>query len=396
MSDNTILFQHLFNKSFNHLFILLKQLTMKRILTFLGIIFYTITISNAQVAAFDFQGLLGDEVSDNADVVDSDINSPVTITRGGVTASANGGRFTSTNWPVATSPDLAKYLEFTLTPIMDASVTVSSIDMKHRRSGTGPINFQLRSSKDGYALPIGGVITITDVTTNNTSAFTSLGITSTSSVTFRIYAYSAEATGGTWGPGDAAVGNDLVVNGTAALLPVELKSIKVSKKNAAAQLSWQTATENNNSHFDIERSNDGVKFSKLEAVKGHGTTNVVQDYTFMDDAPLKNINYYRLRQVDFDGKETISKTVSINFEGKGQAKAKVYPTLVKDVVNIEFSQDTKSELSVRDLTGRVILTQNTPEGINVGTLNLSSLNSGMYILSIRSNEGVETVKIQKY
>ena len=214
-------------------------------------------------------------------------------------------------------------------------------------------------------------------------------------ITLRIYGYNGAGnpTAGTanWRIDDLS----LTLTVDAAILPVELKNIKVSKKNAAAQLSWQTATENNNSHFDIERSNDGAKFSKLEAVKGHGTTNVVQDYTFTDDAPLKNINYYRLRQVDFDGKETISKTVSINFDGKGQGKAKVYPTLVKDAVNIELAEDTKAEISVRDLMGRVIITQNT-EGVANSTLNLSSLNSGMYLLSIRSNEGVETVKIQKY
>ena len=187
----------------------------------------------------------------------------------------------------------------------------------------------------------------------------------------------------------------MTINGTAALLPVELQSIKVSKVKSTNILLWQTATENNNSHFDIERSNDGVKFSKLNAMKGHGTTNIVQDYTFTDDSPLKSINYYRLRQVDFDGKETVSKTVSINFEGKSQNKAKVYPTLVKDVVNIALSEDTKAELSVRDLTGRVVLTQNTEGGTNA-VLNLSNLNSGMYLLSIRTNEGVETVKIQKY
>ena len=370
---------------------------MKFFLTILSVVFCTLTVSNAQVAAFDFQGLAGNEVSDVADIVDPQIISPVTITRAGVTPSTNAGRFTSSNWPTTTSPDLGKYLEFILTPVMDAVLTVSSMDMKHRRSLTGPLKFELRSSIDGFTLPIGGVITISDVSTTQTSAFTSLSITSTSAVTFRIYAYSAQGTtgSGSWGPGDALSGNDLTIIGDAALLPVELKNIKVSKKNAAAQLSWQTATENNNSHFDIERSNDGVKFSKLNAVKGNGTTNVVQDYTFTDDAPLKNINYYRLRQVDFDGKETISKTVSINFDGKGQSKAKVYPTLVKDAVNIELAQDTKAELSVRDLTGRVVLTQNTEGGANV-SLNLSSLNSGMYLLSIRSNEDVETVKIQKY
>ena len=370
---------------------------MKKNLTILSVIFCILTVSNAQVAAFDFQGLAGNEASDVADIVDPQIISPVTITRAGVTPSANSGRFTSTNWATTTSVDLTKYLEFTLAPIANAVLSVSSINLKHKRSGTGPLSFELRSSINNYTTSIGGNVTVPDVITNQTSDFTGLSITSTSAVTFRIYAYSAQGTtgAGSWGLGDALVGNDLTIIGDAALLPVELKNIIVSKKNAAAQLSWQTATENNNSHFDIERSNDGVKFSKLDAVKGHGTTNIVQDYSFTDDAPLRSINYYRLIQVDFDGKETVSKTVSINFDGKSQGKTKVYPTLVKDAVNIELSQDTKAEISVRDLTGRVVLTQIVTGGVNA-TLDLSSLPSGMYLLSIRSNEGVETVKIQKY
>ena len=230
-------------------------------------------------------------------------------------------------------------------------------------------------------------------TTVSTSSTTPVGysksIDVTGNVVLRIVSLGTSSSGG------QIIIDDIAWTGFAPVLPVELKNIKVSKKNAAAELSWQTATENNNSHFNIERSDDGVKFGKLDAVKGHGTTNIVQDYTFTDDAPLKNINYYRLRQVDFDGKETVSKTVSINFDGKGQGKAKVYPTLVKDVVNIELAQDTKAEISVRDLTGRVVLTQNT-EGATNTSLNLSNLNSGMYLLSIRTNEGVETVKIQKY
>ncbi len=285
------------------------------------------------------------------------------------------------------------YFEFTLTPSINNVVSLSGISFGSRSTTTGPQAYAIRTSLDAFATDYAmGTLSNNSTWALQTATPVIVGNIS-SSVTVRIYGYN-----GTGSP-PAGTANwridDLILTVDAALLPVELKNIKVSKLNTAAQLSWQTATETNNSHFDIERSNDGVKFSQLNAVKGHGTTNIVQDYTFIDDAPLKNINYYRLRQVDFDGKETISKTVSINFDGKGQGKAKVYPTLVKDAVNVELSGDAKAELSVRDLTGRVILTQNT-EGVANSTLNLSSLNSGMYLLSIRSNDGVETVKIQKY
>jgi Secretion system C-terminal sorting domain len=177
-------------------------------------------------------------------------------------------------------------------------------------------------------------------------------------------------------------------------LPIELTSFNAKSNNSKTNLYWQTASEKNNSHFAIERSTDGDVFSKIGDVKGNGNSTVIQNYQFTDVTPTKGINYYRLRQVDFDGTESISKTVSVNLDGKNQNKVKVYPTLVKDAVSVELSDESKAEISVRDLTGRVILTQNT-EGVANQTLNLGTLSSGLYILSVRSNEALETVKIYK-
>ena len=316
----------------------------------------------------------------------------------GVSGGGNAGAAARTG-SLNTAAAGSAYFEFTLTPIGSNTVNITGINFGSRSTGTGPAAFTIRTSLDNYASDYAlGALSPASSSPPWTLETTSPAIVSgvSTAITLRIYGYdgtgSASVNTANWRIDDLSL--TLTVE-AAVVAPVELKNIKVSKKNAAAELSWQTATENNNSHFDIERSNDGVKFSRLDAVKGNGTTNIVQNYTFTDDAPLKNINYYRLRQVDFDGKETISKTVSINFDGKGQSKAKVYPTLVKDAVSIELSENTKAEISVRDLTGRVVLTQNTEGGANV-SLNLSSLNSGMYLLSIRSNEGVETVKIQKY
>jgi hypothetical protein len=184
------------------------------------------------------------------------------------------------------------------------------------------------------------------------------------------------------------------LNSSSPSLPIELTSFNAKSNNSKTNLYWQTASEKNNSHFAIERSKDGDVFSKIGEVKGNGNSTVTQNYQFTDVTPTKGINYYRLRQVDFDGTESVSKTVSVNFESKGQNKVKVYPTLVKDAVSVELSDDSKAEISVRDLTGRVILTQNT-EGVSNTTLNLGALSSGLYILSVRSNEALETVKIYK-
>jgi Secretion system C-terminal sorting domain len=187
------------------------------------------------------------------------------------------------------------------------------------------------------------------------------------------------------------------------VLSSELTQLTATANKASNLLSWTTASEKNNALFNIERSQNGETFTKIGELKGSGTSNVTKNYQFTDAKPVNGINYYRLRQVDFDGTETISKTVSVNANAKGQNKFKVYPTLVNDNVTVELSDDSKSEISVRDLTGRVILTQNISnpatggtEGVSTQILNLGSLSSGLYLLSVRSNDSFETVKIQKY
>lgn len=180
-----------------------------------------------------------------------------------------------------------------------------------------------------------------------------------------------------------------------AVLGVDFKFLNVSKSNANSVLSWQTATEKNNAQFQVERSQSGENFSKIGEMKGKGNSNVEQNYAFTDASPLNGINYYRLRQVDFDGTESVSKTVSVDFDSKIQNKTKAFPSPTHDVLNVELSGEGKSEISVRDMTGRIVLTQNT-EGVPFTTLNLATLSNGLYIMSVRSNETTETVKIQKF
>ena len=186
--------------------------------------------------------------------------------------------------------------------------------------------------------------------------------------------------------------DDILIQGTAAL-PVELTSFNANKSNTSTKISWQTASEQNNNFFSIERSQNGNDFDKIGEVKGNGNSIKTQNYSFVDASPVKGTNYYRLRQTDFDGKETVSKTVSVNFDGKA-AKAKVYPTVVKDILTVELASDATTEILVRDITGRLILTKNT-EGSFSTTLDLGTAANGLYFITVQSNQGLETVKVLK-
>jgi Secretion system C-terminal sorting domain len=283
---------------------------------------------------------------------------------------------------------LSAYFEVTITP-SSGTLNITGLSFGSRSTGTGPQGYSIRSSNDNFASDV----TTGTLLSNSTWALNSpsVNLSKVGAITLRIYGVlgtgSPSANTANWRIDDINVTVDVV-------LAVENKSLSATKNAVSNILKWQTTSEKNNALFNIERSSNGETFNKIGEVKGNGTTNVAQTYTFMDASPVKGLNYYRLRQVDFDGTETLSKTVSVNFDGKGSSKIKVYPTLVQDVVNVENTEGGKAEIAVRDVAGRLILTQNT-DGPTNQALNLGSLSRGLYLLSVRSNDGIETVKIYK-
>lgn len=99
-------------------------------------------------------------------------------------------------------------------------------------------------------------------------------------------------------------------------LPVQLSWFKASvTASGTGLLEWRTESELNNDRFDIERSVNGIDFERLGSVEGAGTTNAANQYSFEDKNPVLSLVYYRLKQVDFNGKSEYSSLVSLNFTG---------------------------------------------------------------------------------
>lgn len=174
-------------------------------------------------------------------------------------------------------------------------------------------------------------------------------------------------------------------------LPIELKSFTAKESNGRGLLNWSTASEVNNAGFDVEKSLDGVQFEKIGFVKGFGTTNLVQNYTFTDNN-LTQTTYYRLKQLDNDDKFQYSSIVSIL--GKGEKKTfKVYPNPVGAELTIEANIGGEAQLDILDVTGKVVLSQS----INNGVVNIStqSLVRGTYFARILTESEVLVQKIIK-
>jgi Secretion system C-terminal sorting domain len=190
--------------------------------------------------------------------------------------------------------------------------------------------------------------------------------------------------------GTGAIGlDDIVISTGPNVLPVTLTSFTANKAEATNQLTWVTASEQNASHYSVERSLDAQNFVEIGKVSAQGKA---ATYNFADDAPL-SISYYRLRQVDFDGTETLSKVVSVSQDTKGRISITPNPT--SDKVNINLNQNEVSNQTAKvvlsDMTGRQILTQNTTSGAL--ELDLSNLAKGMYVLTVQSNNAIYQEKI---
>ena len=176
-----------------------------------------------------------------------------------------------------------------------------------------------------------------------------------------------------------------------SVLPVSIFNFGGMIKNSQAYLNWSTAVESNNKGFYIERSKDGKDFASLGFVNGKGNTSQITNYSYTD-ASLKDINvsktYYRLKQVDIDGKSAYSNVIELSLDNiANSGKWKLYPNPVKNSatveVNLETASKVKAQLISRD--GKILL--NTDKGLlNEGTqqfyINTQTIAKGSYILRI--------------
>ena len=174
-------------------------------------------------------------------------------------------------------------------------------------------------------------------------------------------------------------------------LGVELRNFYAQLlPNNQVNLTWQTASEKNNQGFEIERSTDANSWTKIGFVRGHGSTNAEQKYNFTDQGPL-SINYYRLRQMDFDGNETISKTLSINVKGKWTTK--IFPNPVTNHVTIDLGEIDNAAIRLVDVLGKEIVAKQGQSGQS--SFDVSLLSAGIYFVEIKVNGKVTREKIVK-
>jgi hypothetical protein len=184
-------------------------------------------------------------------------------------------------------------------------------------------------------------------------------------------------------------------------LPVDLIHFDVhAATNHSASLHWATASEINNSHFEIERSYDSRTFEMIDQVVGNGNSQHQIDYNYIDDGihSFENTAFYRLKQVDFDGTSEYSDIRVVRFDELGSGlDFSAYPNPLTNELSVmvSLSNGEAYQIEVTNLQGAKVHQENHVYDNGIHKLNTSEWNSGMYILQVASESGSKFVKVMK-
>ena len=207
-----------------------------------------------------------------------------------------------------------------------------------------------------------------------------------------------------WSPNSAG-GYTLSFTGTVSLdctiLPVELSSFETSYNAElnVVDINWITESERDCDYFEVERSFNGEDFETIHRVKGMGNTTLETQYYVEDPNQMIGVNYYRLKQFDFNGEFNYSEVRSVNILSDEYDLISVFPNPTTDMTEIVFNSYDKEGALLKIISpeGRVIV--NTPIGTNPGgnrvNVDLSEKAKGIYIVSVTTKEKVYTTRLLK-
>ena len=207
---------------------------------------------------------------------------------------------------------------------------------------------------------------------------------------------------------NSQAGEQFIDDGTAIISPqggpldVKLSSFTAILSNNNGLLTWVSESEINNNHFEIERSDDAVKFEKRGSVAGNGNSSSKKTYTYTD--PLNTaskIVYYRLKMVDNDGKYDYSKIIAIRLNGSVNTESfSVYPNpFISDIkVKLSSQEDEIATFRIISFDGREVLSRKVTvqKGENIVVLkDFGTLSNGNYILEVTTATDKYISKITK-
>lgn len=187
-----------------------------------------------------------------------------------------------------------------------------------------------------------------------------------------------------------------------AVLPVSLSYFTVSKNNNSVMLKWQTQYEQNSSHYNIQRSIDGVNFTEVGRVNAAGNSNLPLNYSYTDLLPAavqtQKTVFYRLQSVDLDGKFSLSQIAALQL-GKKDMQLSVFPNPAQEVLQVQTGNGPagNATILISDISGRQLYRKEfaLQRGSNVLPVNISMLSAGIYYIRMIAGENNYTQQFVK-
>jgi hypothetical protein len=226
----------------------------------------------------------------------------------------------------------------------------------------------------------------------STSYLTVTGLTNGNTYYFKAMDYNGSGTTTNYNT-SATTGYNSGNSGTTGL-PVSLLSFDAEVSGQYVNLNWETASEENNDYFIVERSLDAENFAPIGKIQGAGNSNVMQKYQFTDtDVPSNTVVYYRLHQYDFDGNDEIFPSVSVSLidvEVGIQSMSMLDNTLI---INYSNPTGINTVFQVVDINGRSLqMAVSTASGQQSVNFNLTGLSHGLYFISMEQENKLITRK----
>jgi hypothetical protein len=230
----------------------------------------------------------------------------------------------------------------------------------------------------------GSGINATLLTSNTGSTTLNYSHTSLTNINYYYFAKITQV------DGDIIWTSPIWVYRDAVIVPITLSKFICIQQDDKIKLNWTTEQEINADHFDIERSVDGTNFDKAGMVYSkYQNSSVPTDYEFFDAAPVKGMNFYRLKQFDKDGKFKYSDIIPVLFSQSIVTDIRINPNPVGSHLNIRLtlSENTNILCRVYNADGREVrsLTASAAAGNNIIATDVSTLAGGTYMVVLISN-----------
>jgi Concanavalin A-like lectin/glucanases superfamily/Secretion system C-terminal sorting domain len=173
-------------------------------------------------------------------------------------------------------------------------------------------------------------------------------------------------------------------------LPLKLGDFTASKKPTGIQLNWETLSEQNASHFEVERSTDGTNYISIGRVNATGNSAIKQYYTYLDVQPYAGTNLYRLKLADINSAFTYSRVIAVKNDNS-LITLQLFPNPVSDVLQVQLPSGQKEtvNITITDAAGKSVYFKplQVSEGINAISIPVQHFSKGTYYLVIDNKEG---------